>query len=173
MKINENTISNVLTVLIFILVGALLFNYFRSINKIDTGQTSSTATQIEEQIQAAMSVPEVVKAGLPAEYTIKAGDSLWNIAAEAYGTGFDWVQVYEANKTVIKDPDILQIGTKITLPKIEVEPIPYTVIKGDNLWNISLKVCNNAYIWAKIATDNQISTPNMIEPGLVLSIKCR
>jgi len=168
-KLNENTISNLLTILIFILVGALLFNYFRSINKVDREQTTSAQTEVTPE----MTVPEVVKTGLPAEYTIKPGDSLWKIAESAYGTGYDWVDVYEANKATISDPNFLEIGDKLTLPKIEAQSIGYTVVKGDNLWNISLKICRNGFLWEKIATDNQIPNPQLIEPGLKLTIKCK
>lgn len=177
MKLTENTISNLLTVIIFVLVGALLFNYFRSINRVDREQTSSTSTaqseEIEEQLQAAKTVDEVVKSGFPAQYTIKKGDSLWVIAEKAYGTGYDWIEVYKANQDKIQNPDLLEVGTKITLPQITVEPVEYTVVRGDNLWNIALVTCNNGYLWSKIASDNNISTPDLIEPGLNLTIKCR
>jgi nucleoid-associated protein YgaU len=176
-KLNENTISNLLTLIIFILVGALLFNYFRSINKVEREQTSSTSTaqsaEIEEQLQASKTVEEVVKTGFPAQYTVKKGDSLWKISESAYGTGYDWVQVYEANKATISDPNMLEVGTKISLPEIKVEPVEYTITRGDNLWNIALSTCHNGYLWTKIAEDNNISTPNLIEPGMKLTIKCR
>lgn len=176
-KLNENTISNLLTVIIFILVGALLFNYFRSINQVDREQTSSASTaessEIQQQLEAAKTVEEAVSAGFPAQYTIKKGDSLWKIAETAYGTGFDWAQVYEANKNMISDPDMLEVGTKITLPEIKVRTVEYTVVRGDSLWNIALKTCGNGFLWEKIATDNNISTPDIIEPGQKLSIKCR
>ena len=34
-------------------------------------------------------------------YTVKAGDTLWEIAEGRYGTGFDWVKVLNANKAGI------------------------------------------------------------------------
>ena len=177
MKFNENTISNLLTVIIFILVGALLFNYFRSINQADRQQTSSASTaeiaQIEDQLQASKTVEEVISAGFPAQYTVKQGDSLWKISQEAYGTGYEWNQIYQANQAAISDPDMLEVGTKITLPEVKFEPVEYTVAPGDNLWNIALQTCHNGFLWEKIATDNNISTPNVIEPGQKLIIKCR
>lgn len=36
-------------------------------------------------------------------YTIKSGDSLWNIAQAQYGKGSEWQKIYNANKTVIED----------------------------------------------------------------------
>lgn len=36
-------------------------------------------------------------------YTVKSGDSLWNIAKKQYGNGTYWKQIYEANKKTIED----------------------------------------------------------------------
>lgn len=168
-----NTLSNLLTAVIFILVGFLLVNYFRSINKVDQGETTSTSTEISQEKQAEMTVPEVVNSGLPAEYTVKPGDSLWKISAAAYGTGYNWSAVYEANKSAISDPNKLEVGTKITLPKIEPKVFEHTVAKGDTLWGISVYYCQDGFAWSKVADQNSISTPNMIEPGLKLSFKCQ
>ena len=35
-------------------------------------------------------------------YTVKKGDTLWNIAKEAYGSGTDWKRIYNANKSIIE-----------------------------------------------------------------------
>ncbi len=165
--------SNVLTALIFILVGVLIFNYFRSVNKVDKGQTSSLSTeQIAEQ-KKQMTVEEVVKEGLPSEYTVKKGDNLWKIAKAAYGSGYEWSKVYEANKTVITNPNLLEVDTKITLPQLEIKKIEHTVVKGDNLWNIAQTNCGNGFMWKIIATDNNIVNPSVIVPGLKLTIICR
>lgn len=164
-----STLSNLLTVIIFILVGVLLVNYFRSVNKVDREQTTSAKTEVTPE----MTVPEVVKAGLPAEYTIKKGDSLWKIAQTAYNDGYSWTKVYEANKETIKNANILEVGTQITLPKIEPKVYEHTVVKGDSLWNISVSYCHDGFIWQKIADQNKVTAPNLIEPGLKLSFICQ
>ena len=173
LKLSEKTVSNVLTALVFVLVGVLLFNYFKSVNKADREQTTSAATEADEIKKAAMTVEEVVEAGLPAEYTVKETDSLWKIAQKAYGDGYAWGEIYAANKEAIKNPDVLWVGTKLTLPKIEEKQVEYTVVKGDNLWNIATSICHNGFLWSKIATDNQVADPQVIEPGLKLTISCR
>ncbi|MBK5722269.1 LysM peptidoglycan-binding domain-containing protein [Dysgonomonas sp. Marseille-P4677] len=48
-------------------------------------------------------------------YEIKSGDSLSKIA-ELY-PGLTWQELFEANKDVIKDPDIIYPGQKIKIPK--------------------------------------------------------
>ena len=49
-------------------------------------------------------------------YTIEKGDSLWKIAQEFYGNGNDYPKLFEANKEVIKDPDLIYPGQKIRIP---------------------------------------------------------
>ena len=52
------------------------------------------------------------------EYTIVSGDSLSKIAKHFYGDAMKWKIIYEANKTIIKDPDMIHPGQKITIPQI-------------------------------------------------------
>lgn len=68
-------------------------------------------------------VPEPAPAPEPAPvpsvegtYTVKAGDCLWSIAQEAYGTGTKWGVIYGANKATVKDPAAIQIGQVLVIP---------------------------------------------------------
>ncbi len=47
------------------------------------------------------------------EYTVKAGDSLSKIGAKY---GVPWKQIYEANKSLIKNPDLIHPGWKLKIP---------------------------------------------------------
>lgn len=49
-------------------------------------------------------------------YEIQKGDSLWKIAKSFYGNGNDYPKIFEANKEVIKDPDLIFPGQKIRIP---------------------------------------------------------
>jgi len=170
LKLNEQNISMGLGVVVVVMVGALLFNYFRSINRVEKGETSSTTTE---------SIPAPVPTELPAEYVAQTGDSLWVISEKAYGSGYNWVDVYAANRQVIgTNPDVLLEGTKLTLPKVEPRkvdvkiPVSYTVVGGDNLWNISVKICNNGYAWSGVAAQNGLKNPNLLYVGQVLKVVC-
>lgn len=55
--------------------------------------------------------PEIKKT-----YIIKKGDTLSKIAQKFYKKSSKWVEIYKANKDVIKNPNILIPGTKITIP---------------------------------------------------------
>ncbi len=50
-------------------------------------------------------------------YEIQKGDSLWKIAAKFYGNGSKYPEIFEANKEVIKDPDLIFPGQIIRIPK--------------------------------------------------------
>jgi len=49
-------------------------------------------------------------------YTIQSGDSLWAIAQKHLGNGNEYTKIFEANKEVIKDPDLIYPGQKIRIP---------------------------------------------------------
>lgn len=50
------------------------------------------------------------------KYTVISGDSLWKISKKFYGTGTKWQQIADANKSVISNPNVLQIGWVLTIP---------------------------------------------------------
>jgi nucleoid-associated protein YgaU len=54
-----------------------------------------------------------VVAGATTEYTVVGGDSLSKIG-KAHGVS--WQAIYEANKDVIKNPDLIQVGWKLKIP---------------------------------------------------------
>ncbi len=187
LKLNEANVSMLLGIVVVVIVAGLLINYFRSVNK--SPETSSSNTNLpSDQIATNGATPKLEN--LPSEYTVKKGDSLWSVAEAVYGSGYNWVDVYSANAKVMgKNPNALNEGMKITLPKAEVkqvtvmtaetpkttpsEPVNYTVVKGDNLWNIAVKTCNNGFIWPQVAKTNNIANGNLIEVGQKLTISCK
>jgi nucleoid-associated protein YgaU len=51
-------------------------------------------------------------------YTIVKGDSLSKIAKEVYGDYKKWTELFEANREVIKDPDLIYPGQTIRIPDL-------------------------------------------------------
>ena len=51
-------------------------------------------------------------------YTVVSGDSLSKIAKHFYGDSAKWKSIWEANKSAIKNPDLVQIGQVLTIPKL-------------------------------------------------------
>jgi nucleoid-associated protein YgaU len=49
-------------------------------------------------------------------YIVQKGDSLSKIAKKFYGSANDWKRIHEANKALIKNPDLIQPGWTLTIP---------------------------------------------------------
>jgi len=49
-------------------------------------------------------------------YTVVKGDSLSKIAKSLYGDANKWRKIHEANKQLIKNPDLIQPGWVLTIP---------------------------------------------------------
>jgi nucleoid-associated protein YgaU len=64
--------------------------------------------------------PAVAKAPAPARtprtYVVVKGDNLSKIASKLYGKGHRWRAIHEANKALIKNPDVIQPGWVLQIP---------------------------------------------------------
>ena len=49
-------------------------------------------------------------------YTVVAGDSLSKIAKREYGDANAWNRIYEANRDIIKNPDLIYPGQTLQIP---------------------------------------------------------
>jgi len=50
-------------------------------------------------------------------YVVQAGDTLSKIAGQLLGDPKRWKEIWAANKDLIKDPDLIQVGWKLRIPK--------------------------------------------------------
>lgn len=71
-------------------------------------QTSNTASAVITNERPAETAPKVIK------YTVKRGDSLWNIAKKYLGDGARYTEIYELNKHKIGK--YIYAGQVLTLP---------------------------------------------------------
>ena len=49
-------------------------------------------------------------------YTVKKGDSLSKIAKSLYGDASRWRRIFEANRDIIKDPDLIYPDQVLKIP---------------------------------------------------------
>lgn len=49
-------------------------------------------------------------------YIVVSGDCLWNIAKTHLGSGSRYIEIYNLNKDIIKNPELISIGQKLILP---------------------------------------------------------
>ena len=50
------------------------------------------------------------------DVTIKPGDTLWAISRKRYGQGILYVRVFDANRSLIRDPDLIYPGQVFVIP---------------------------------------------------------
>jgi nucleoid-associated protein YgaU len=49
-------------------------------------------------------------------YTVQSGDTLWKIAEEAYGSGGEYMKIFEANRDQLDNPDLIRPGQVLKIP---------------------------------------------------------
>lgn len=54
----------------------------------------------------------------PRFYTVVKGDTLWKVAASAYGDGSKYPLVFEANKPMLSHPDKIYPGQNLRIPPL-------------------------------------------------------
>ncbi len=107
-------------------------------------------------------------------HLIVEGECLWTIASYHYyyNDGTKWPMIYERNRDKISDPDLIYAGDTIIVPVPMVSS--YTVREGDFLGKIAGYgvVYGDRGMWPQLyeANRGQISDPNLIYPGQVLTI---
>ena len=136
-----------------------------------SGDGSSTDSSqntgiVEKVISALTGNGQEQKEEEPFIYTIKSGDTLWKIAAEYYGNGAFWTKLYEDNRDVIADANLIRVGQQIKIYQGQTENSAdstvrtYVVQKGDTLWKISKKFYNKGWLWRIIYDENKDTIAN-------------
>jgi len=110
-------------------------------------------------------------------YKVKKGDSLWKIAQEKLGSGYEWTKIAKENN--IKNVGVIEIGQELKLPNtavtntnLTINNNTYKVVKGDCLWKIAVAKYADGYQWVKIWKENKksLKDPSKLEIGMVLNL---
>jgi nucleoid-associated protein YgaU len=143
-----------------------------------TGQIASG-----ESTERALTTPTMTENQLvKTTYKVVAGDNLWKIAEKYYNSGYNWVDIANAND--LKNPNMLTVNEELSIPDVEpkqptiavagetnaISGATYTVVKGDNLWNIALRAYGDGFKWGDIAQENELENPRIIYPGSILRL---
>lgn len=81
--------------------------------------------------------------------------------------------VVEPTKVATPVPVVQKVEEKTqtvdsSMPKIAGNT--YTVVEGDNLWNIAVRAYGDGYRWVEIANSNKIANPDLIYSGDKLTL---
>lgn len=83
--------------------------------RMETSFKREARSKLQEQLSAAESPARINVV------TVQPGNTLWGISRERYGQGILYVQVFEANRDKIRDPDLIYPGQIFNLPDDAVE----------------------------------------------------
>jgi len=100
----KSLIYGILTVIVLFVVG---FSLVRLFANQPQGVVDDGAVSVER-------INEALQNGKTTNYTVSEGDTLWSIAEEKYGSGFEWYRIAQANK--ISDVTQLEEGTALIVP---------------------------------------------------------
>jgi nucleoid-associated protein YgaU len=177
-KDSEASTSVIFGLIVVVVAGVLLFNYFRyeDVAQVTEEAVATETTQVSNTGES-----------LPATYTVATGDSLWIIAEKYYGSGYNWTDIALANE--LANPSVIETGIQLTIPAADqkeptavtvsapaagqkISGSSYTVAKGDTLWDIAMRAYDDGYAWTNIweANKAEIVNPGIIEIGQKLTL---
>ena len=52
-------------------------------------------------------------------YTVESGDTLWAIAEKMYGSGGKYMKIFEANTSILENPDKIRPGQELVIPDLD------------------------------------------------------
>lgn len=64
----------------------------------------------------APSPPSAAPPAAARTYTVVAGDSLSKIAKQFFGDANQWKRIFDANRDIIKNPDLIHPGQTLKIP---------------------------------------------------------
>ncbi len=86
---------------------------------VDSQSTKEKAVLLAGNVEGVEKVSDLLTIEIqPVFYTIQKGDSLSKIAQQKYGDPMKWKALFEANREVIKDPDLIYPGQQIRIPEL-------------------------------------------------------
>lgn len=188
-KLNESVLSMLLGVVTIVVVGLLVFNFYKQNRTEDIADTGEQTAELIGDVEVVTGEDgEKYPADLADTYVVKEGDHLWGIAETNYGSGYNWVDISRENNLL--NPDRLLVGQVLMLPRTPIiiieaviadesimkpgqtviEGSEYIVVEGDNLWDISVRAYQDGYRWPDLARENNIANPDIIEVGQILTL---
>lgn len=166
----DSLVSLALGLAVVLVIGMTIINYVKGRTQVATSTIREQTVKSKDQVSTEQ------------RHIVKAGETLWSISEQYYKSGYNWVDIQKANK--LTNADIIEAGQVLTIPPVTPivvqtgsvtaasAPTPankyYTVVRGDDLWDIALKQYGSGYKWVDIANANKLANPDLIHAGNIL-----
>ena len=89
--------------------------YRLRVDEVDEAGTVQSRVETPFKREAPQAVADA-QPTLASTVTVQPGSTLWAIARDRYGEGIAYVRVFNANKDLIRDPDLIYPGQVFTVP---------------------------------------------------------
>jgi len=168
-------------------LGQRLVEILSAMEPFDPAVEARLSERLDRLLAAAGLLPEMAAAQADERmmYTVRAGDTLWRIAARFTGDPRNWREIYAHHNAAVRigaidavpivDPNRIVPGQQIAVPlsaRTGANAFDYHVSRGESLSSIAARVYGDPQMWRHIYRDNadRIADPNLIFPGQVLTL---
>jgi nucleoid-associated protein YgaU len=93
--------------------------YTLRLDQVDTEGTVSSRIETPFLREEPETIRAITTASGESVVTVQWGNTLWAIAQELLGDGVMYVQIYEANREQIRNPDLIYPGQIFTIPEAD------------------------------------------------------
>jgi LysM repeat protein len=84
--------------------------------QVSAGVSASVSASVSAAVEQAHTDALVVHHEQARSYTVRPGDTLGSIAQRYYGNPADWTRLYQANRSVIQNPNVIYPGQVLDVP---------------------------------------------------------
>jgi len=85
--------------------------------KIDQTVKADNIVNAIEVAKAPEPAPVVEEVSAERFYEVVSGDSLGAISQKYYGKASDYMKIFEANRDILDNPDLIKVGQKLRIPE--------------------------------------------------------
>ena len=108
-----------------------VLNGVPGVNSVNDQMTVAVAEAVEEATESVSGTGDADDAGGEAvveasgdgdggrTYIVQPGDTLWKISQEMYGSGGKYMKIFEANTSILDNPDQIRPGQELSIPDLD------------------------------------------------------
>jgi nucleoid-associated protein YgaU len=88
-----------------------------AMQRIDQAVKTDNIVNAIEVVKAPEPEPVVEEVSAERFYDVVSGDTLGAISQKYYGKASDYMKIFEANRDILDNPDLIKVGQKLRIPE--------------------------------------------------------